>query len=82
MISKEALERLRKEYPIGCKVELLLMEDNFAPDNFAPPRGTIGTVTGIDSTGSIMVDWCNGSGLNCLHEIDRCRRIDEEDADV
>lgn len=77
MISKEALERLRKEYPIGCKVELLLMEDNFAP-----PRGTIETVTGIDSTGSIMVDWCNGSGLNCLHEIDRCRRIDEEDADV
>lgn len=77
MISKEALERLRKEYPIGCKMELLLMEDNFAP-----PRGTIGTVTGIDSTGSIMVDWCNGSGLNCLHEIDRCRRIDEEDADV
>jgi len=77
MVSKEILKSLQKEYPVGCKVELLLMEDEYAP-----PKGTIGTVTGIDSTGSIMVNWSNGSGLNCLYGIDRCRRIDKEDTDV
>lgn len=55
MISKDTLERFRIEYHVGCRMELLLMEDKYAP-----PNGTIETVTGIDSTGSIMVDWSNG----------------------
>ena len=33
-------------------------------------------VTGIDDTSSIMVDWDNGSGLNCLYGIDRVRKVD------
>lgn len=44
-------------------------------DEYAPPRGTLGTVTGIDSTGSLLVDWDNGSGLNVLYGIDRVRKI-------
>jgi len=44
-------------------------------DVTVPPVGTKGTVTGIDDTGSIMVDWDNGSELNCLYVIDRVRKV-------
>lgn len=44
-------------------------------DVTVPPVGTKGTVTGIDDTGSIMIDWDNGSGLNRLYGIDRVRKL-------
>lgn len=69
-ISKETLERLRKEYPVGCRVELISMNDEQAP-----PTGTKGTVRGVDDIGSIMVDWDNGCGLSVVYGEDRCRRI-------
>ena len=59
MITKEQLEALRSRFPAGTRVELLQMDDVQAP-----PIGTKGTVTGVDDTGSLMVNWDNGSGLN------------------
>ena len=41
----------------------------------APPVGTYGTVTEVDDTGSLLVDWDNGSGLNVIFGIDEVRRI-------
>lgn len=72
MLNNEILERLRREYSFCCRVELLQMDDATAP-----PVGTMGTVTGIDDTGCIMVDWDNGSGLNCLYGIDRVRKTED-----
>ena len=48
--NKETVERIRKEYPVGTRVELVQMDD---PQ--APPVGTKGTVRGVDDIGSIMV---------------------------
>lgn len=67
-ISKEALERLREQYPKGCRVELLKMDDVQAP-----PVGTCGTVRGVDDIGSIMVSWDNGSSLSVAWGEDVCR---------
>lgn len=72
MLSEKDLNSLREQFPTGCRVELLQMEDEYAP-----PRGTLGTVTGIDSTGSLLIDWDNGSGLNVLYGIDRVRKVAE-----
>ena len=69
MISPAAL---RSQYTPGTRVELLQMEDTQAP-----PIGTKGTVIGIADTGPLMVDWDNGSELNVLYGIDRCRIITE-----
>ena len=69
-ISRETVERLRKEYPVGCRVELVKMNDEQAL-----PTGTKGTVRGVDDIGSIMVDWDNGCGLSVVYGEDRCRRI-------
>lgn len=70
-ISKETLERLKKEYPAKCRVELVRMDDIQAP-----PVGTKGTVIGVDDIGSIMVRWDNGSGLSVAYGEDLCRRCD------
>ena len=69
---RETVERLRREYPAGCRVELLRMDD---PQ--APPIGTKGTVRGVDDTGSIMVAWDNGGSLNVLFGVDECRKVGE-----
>jgi len=69
--SKETVERIRRQFPTGCRVELLRMNDVQAP-----PIGTKGTVTGVDDTGSVMINWDNGSGLNVVYGEDLCRRID------
>jgi hypothetical protein len=69
--SGDIVESLRKRYPIGCRVELLRMDDVQAP-----PIGTKGTI-GVDDTASIMVKWDNGCGLNVVYGEDFCRRIKE-----
>ena len=67
---REVVEELRKEYPVGTRVELVKMDDLQAP-----PVGAKGTVTGVDDTGSIMVDWDNGSGLNVVYGEDVARKV-------
>ena len=60
--NRETVERVRSEYPKGCRVELIFMDD---PQ--APPVGTCGTVIGVDDTASLLVRWDNGSGLNVVY---------------
>ena len=60
--SRKIVERVRQEYPAGTRVELLRMEDIQAP-----PLGTKGTVLGVDDTGSLLMRWDNGSGLNVVY---------------
>jgi len=71
--SKELVERIRRQYPRGCRVELLRMDDLQAP-----PIGTKGTVRGVDDIGSIMVSWDNGCGLSVAYGEDSCRRCDDD----
>lgn len=68
--SKDTVERIRKQYPVGCRVELVRMDDFQAP-----PIGTKGFVSGVDDTGSIMVHWDNGSSLNVVYGEDYAVKI-------
>ena len=70
-VNDAVLDRLKKEYPKGSRVELVQMDD---PQ--APPIGTKGTVRGIDDAGSILVNWDNGSGLNVVYGEDFVRKVD------
>ena len=72
MITKEQLEALRSRYPAGTRVELLQMDDVQAP-----PAGTKGTVLGVDDTGSLLMRWDNGSGLNVVYGEDIVRKVDD-----
>ena len=70
--NKEIVEMVRRQYPKGCRVELVRMDDVQAP-----PVGTKGTVIGVDDTASVIVKWDNGCGLNVVYGEDSCRRIEE-----
>lgn len=69
-MNKDAIGRLRKQYPAGTRIELLKMDDAQAP-----PIGTNGTIDGVDDIGNIMVRWDNGSGLNLVPGVDECRIV-------
>ncbi len=68
--SKEIVERVRKQYPVGCRVELVRMD--YAQ---APAPGTKGSVEGVDDTGSLLMRWDNGSGLNVVYGEDIVRKV-------
>lgn len=68
--NKETVDRIRREYPAGTRVELVQMDDVQAP-----PVGTKGTVIGVDDTGSLLMRWDTGSGLNVVYGEDIVRKI-------
>ena len=68
--SRETVERVRRQYPAGTRVELVSMDDRYAP-----PPGTKGTVLGVDDTGSLLMRWDNGSGLNVVYGEDVVRIV-------
>lgn len=72
-VKKEIIERLRKQYPAGTRVELIRMNDEQAP-----PIGSCGTVIGVDDIGSIMVAWDSGGSLSVVYREDLCRKIEEQ----
>ena len=70
--AKLYIEQLRQQFPTGTRVELVRMEDAQAP-----PVGTQRTVLGVDDTGSLIMRWDNGSGLNVVYGEDVVRKISE-----
>ena len=66
-------EELLEKYPIGCRVELVHMDD---PYNTRLFPGCKGTVTNIDDLGTVFVSWDCGSSLGVVFGVDSCKRID------
>jgi hypothetical protein len=71
--SRETVERLRRTYPAGCRVELVHMDD---PYNTKLVPGSKGTVVSVDDAGTIHVSWDCGSSLGVVFGEDSCRRTD------
>lgn len=71
---RETVEMIRRMYPKGTRVELVAMDDLQAP-----PIGTHGTVLGVDDTGSLLMRWDNGSGLNVIWQQDVVRKVGDPD---
>ena len=69
--SREVVERLRRQYPAGCRVELVSMNDPYA--KLKP--GDQGTVVAVDDIGTVHIDWDNSSGLGAAYGEDVIRRI-------
>ena len=71
--SRQTVERLRKEYPAGTKVELLNMDD---PHSKLFP-GDIGEVICVDDIGTVHVRWKRGGTLGLVYGVDSYRRISD-----
>ncbi len=52
---------IKKTHPKGTRVELVFMDDEFAP-----PAGTKGTVSRVDDMGTAHISWGNGSCLGSV----------------
>lgn len=75
--SREQVELYRKLYPVGTRLELVVMDDPLAP-----PVGTRGTVAGVDDAGDILMNWDNGSGLKLIPGEDVfCRAVEKTGGD-
>ncbi len=69
------LEMIRKNYPIGARVERIEMND---PCNKTLVPGCKGTVRFVDDMGTIHVSWDCGSSLGIVYGEDSCRVIKED----
>ena len=69
--SEETVERRKAEYPVGTRIELIEMNDPYAP----VPSGTRGTVTHVDDIGKIHMEWDNGRTLGLCPEKDTFKKI-------
>jgi hypothetical protein len=69
--SKETVERLRREYPAGMRVELIAMDDPYS--KLKP--GDRATVRGVDDAGNILCEWDTGSTLSLIPGVDRFRIV-------
>lgn len=69
--NRETVALLRRLYPIGCRVELVRMDDPYS--SLTP--GDRGTVTAVDDTGTIFVHWDCGSSLGIIYGIDQVQRL-------
>lgn len=68
---KKYIEQLRKDYPVGTKIQLISMRD----EKYPVLPGTIGEVTHIDDAGSVHMKWENGSSLALIPEVDSFRVV-------
>ena len=69
---RSVVELLRHEYPAGTRVELVNMDD---PYNRKLKPGDRGTVSIIDDTGTIFVNWDCGSSLGIVYGVDCVKKI-------
>lgn len=70
--TEKEVKELRREYPKGTRVVLVRMDDTQAP-----PVGTKGTVLGVNDTGSLLMAWDNGCGLNVVYGEDEVKKIND-----
>lgn len=70
--SQAIVKRLREMYPRGSRVKLVHMGDD--PYSKLVP-GDKGTVSVIDDTGTIFVDWDRGSRLGMVYGVDVIRKL-------
>ena len=69
---RDIVERVKKEYPSGTRVELIELNDPYRHFD----AGLKGTVSCVDDTGTIHVDWDNGCHLGIVYGEDSCRKLD------
>jgi hypothetical protein len=72
--ANKTVERLRRQYPNGLRVELVRMNDPYS--KLKP--GDRGTVDFVDDTGTIFCTWDCGSTLGVVYGEDAVRILESE----
>lgn len=72
---RETVERLRREYPVGCRIVLDEQDDPYTKI----PVGSQATCQGVDDAGNILCAWDCGSSLSIAWPVDRCHKVSTEE---
>lgn len=70
-IPTSVIEKLKKEFPAGTRVELVTMNDEYRK----LASGEKGTVVAVDDIGTIHVNWDCGSCLGVAYGEDEVKKI-------
>lgn len=65
MENRRKVEMIKNKYPVGTRIRL-----NYMDDNYSVPRGTCGTVEYVDDEGQIGMNWDNGGTLSLVYGVD------------
>lgn len=77
-VDRNFAERMKRDYPVGTRLELINMTDPYAP----VPPGTRGTVSYVDDIGQIGMKWDNGRSLSLVPGEDSYRRLTSEEIEA
>ena len=77
-MSIQEINRIKNHYPAGTRIELISMNDPFAP----VPSGMRGSVDYVDDAGQIHMKWDNGRTLAVLPGVDSFRKLTPEEIEA
>ena len=72
-LSQKQVEKVKEQYPVGTRVELIHMDDPYAPIE----PGIQGTVESVDDAGTLHMRWDNGRTLGIVPGEDQFKVIGE-----
>ena len=70
-VPRSIVKEIKETYPKGTRVKLIQMDDLQAP-----PIRTLGTVRIVDDTGTVHVNWDNGSSLGAVYGEDKIEKVE------
>lgn len=73
-LSQKQVERIKKQYPVGTRIEMVSMEDPFSPIE----PGAQGTVDCVDDVGTLHCKFDNGRTLGVIPGEDSFKTIPKE----
>jgi len=77
MLSKNKIDKIKNDYPIGTRVKL-----NYMNDVDGVPSGTCGTIVYVDDEGHLGMEWDNGRTLSLIVGIDNFEIIEKGKNDI
>lgn len=72
-LSQKEVEKIKEQYPIGTRIELIHMDDPYAPIE----PGVQGVIEGVDDAGTLHMKWDNGRPLGIVPGEDHFKVIGE-----
>jgi len=76
--SRNEVERIKEQYPVGTRIELIGMDDPYAPVE----SGIQGTVEIVDDAGTLHMRWDNGRTLGIVPGEDQFKVIPKSQEEV
>lgn len=73
LLPQEAVEKIKNQYPIGTRIEMIHMEEQLSPVE----SGMKGTVQIVDDVGTLHMKWDNGRTIGIIPNKDQFKVVEQ-----